>query len=126
PRASRHSAVLNFRCSRAQQRMRALVLGTLLCLLAPARSHAEESPQRIITLAPSLAEITFALGAGEELVGVSSFTNYPPEAKSIPSIGGFFDSNLEKIISLKPSIVLLYPEHSVSADRLSRVGIKTL
>lgn len=62
--------------------------------------------ERIISLAPSITEILFELGAGGESVGVTESSNYPPEAKRITKVGGM-DLDYEKIVSLKPTIVLL-------------------
>jgi iron complex transport system substrate-binding protein len=65
-------------------------------------------PKRLISLAPSVTEILFAVGAGEEVVGVTSYCNYPPEALKKEQIGGFDPKtmSIEKIISLKPDLVL--------------------
>jgi iron complex transport system substrate-binding protein len=62
---------------------------------------------RVISLAPSLTESIFAVGAGEKLVGVTSFCNYPEEAKKLPKIGDTMKPNLETIVALKPQLVLL-------------------
>jgi iron complex transport system substrate-binding protein len=69
--------------------------------------HAE----RIVTLAPALTEIVFALGKGGEIVGNTKFCNFPGEAKNITRVGGFIDINLEILIDLKPSVIFLYPEY---------------
>ena len=63
-------------------------------------------PQRIISLAPSLTEIIFGLGLGEKLVGVTEFCLYPPEALRKEKIGGYVNASQEKIVSLRPDIVL--------------------
>jgi len=63
-------------------------------------------PKRIISLSPANTEILFALGLDEEIVGVTEFCNYPPEAKSKEKIGGYSNPNLEKIVSLKPDLIL--------------------
>lgn len=60
---------------------------------------------RYISLAPSTTEILFALGLGKEIVGVSSFCNYPKEALNKPKIGDFSNPNIEKILSLKPDYI---------------------
>ena len=60
---------------------------------------------RVVSLAPNLTEIVFAVGAGERLVGVSDFSDFPPEAKSIPSVGGV-EMSAERIVSLRPDLVL--------------------
>jgi iron complex transport system substrate-binding protein len=62
---------------------------------------------RVISLAPSLTESVFAIGAGEKLVGVTSFCNYPEEAKKLPKIGDTMKPNLETIVALKPELVLV-------------------
>jgi iron complex transport system substrate-binding protein len=64
-----------------------------------------EAPKRIVTLVPSETELLYAIGAGEEVVGVDDFSNYPPEAASKEKIGGM-DANIEKIVSLKPDLIL--------------------
>lgn len=67
--------------------------------------------QRVISLAPGITEIVFALNKGGTLVGVTKFCDYPAAAKNIKQIGGLLDINIEVIVSLAPDIVLVYPEH---------------
>lgn len=67
---------------------------------------------RIVTLAPALTEIVFALGKGEWIVGNTKFCDFPREARNTEKVGGILDLNLEKLISLRPNIVLFYPEMS--------------
>jgi iron complex transport system substrate-binding protein len=64
-------------------------------------------PRRIVSVAPSNTELVFALGKGKYLVGRSDFCDYPEEAKQIPSIGNFFPPDYEKIVSLKPDLILV-------------------
>lgn len=63
-------------------------------------------PQRIISMSPSNTEILYALGAGDRVVGVPTYSDFPEEAKSKPSIGGYHAPDIEKIISLSPDIVV--------------------
>lgn len=63
--------------------------------------------ERAVSLAPNLTEIVFAVGAGDKLVGVTSFCDYPEEAKKIQKIGDTKGPNIESIIALKPQIVLV-------------------
>jgi iron complex transport system substrate-binding protein len=65
----------------------------------------EPRPMRIISLAPSTTEILFALGLKEEIVGVSSYCDYPPEANTVTKVGDFSHPNLEKIMALKPDYI---------------------
>ena len=57
---------------------------------------------RIVSLAPSVTETLFALGAGPEVVGVSQYCDYPPQVRDLPRVGSFLTPNLEAIIALRP------------------------
>ena len=69
-----------------------------------------EHPQRLISLAPSITETLFALGLGESVVGNTDYCEYPPEAKLKPHVGPILNPNLERIVALKPDLVLGSPE----------------
>ena len=113
-----------------QSRRLLVFLGALLLVAAfacsPARKPAQSSsstvqlkddagrlvtvPQhvdRVITLAPNLTEIVFAIGAGDRLVGNTTYCDYPPEAKNITKVGDTLHPSLERIIALKPQVVLI-------------------
>jgi ABC-type Fe3+-hydroxamate transport system substrate-binding protein len=62
---------------------------------------------RIVSLAPNLTEIVFAVGAGDRLVGRTSYCDYPPQAKSVTEIGDTMHPSIERIIALKPQVVLV-------------------
>ena len=62
---------------------------------------------RVVSLAPNLTEIMFAIGAGNKLVGRTSYCDYPAEAKAIPEVGDTLHPSLERIIALKPQVVLV-------------------
>ncbi len=84
------------------------------------------SSERIITLAPSLSEIVFALGKGGELVGVSEFSTWPEEVKSITKVGGYSNPSLERILSLNPTLVIGQGKYSQTINQVKQLGIKTL
>jgi len=65
-----------------------------------------EPAQKIVSLAPSNTEILFAVGAGEQVIGRDDFSNYPPEAGAVQTVGGSSGYNLEKITELQPDLVL--------------------
>jgi iron complex transport system substrate-binding protein len=66
----------------------------------------EKEPQRIVSLSPGTTEILFALGAGDKIVGVTSYDDYPPEkVKAIPKVGDFQGPNIEAIVAQKPDII---------------------
>lgn len=66
--------------------------------------------ERIITLAPAITEIVYALGKGDSLVGNTRFCDYPEAARTVAKVGGLMDLNVEQIILLEPDLVILYPE----------------
>ncbi len=66
----------------------------------------ESEPVRVISIAPSITETIFALGAGEKLVGRTDYCEYPQEVQDIESIGSLMEPNIEKIIDLKPDLVI--------------------
>ncbi|MFW6127458.1 MAG: cobalamin-binding protein [Thermodesulfobacteriota bacterium] len=70
------------------------------------QDFAPASPRRLISLAPSITEILYFLEAGDRLVGVTSFCNFPPEVKNKPRVGTYWEFNLEAILALKPDLVL--------------------
>lgn len=66
-------------------------------------------PERVVSLAPALTEMLFALGLGERIVGASEHSDFPPEALSIPRVGGFSRPNAETILALQPDLLLVSP-----------------
>lgn len=71
----------------------------------------EREPERIISIAPSNTEILFALGLGERIVGVDSYSNYPPEAVDKPQVGEYIAPSLETIALAEPDLVLASEVH---------------
>jgi iron complex transport system substrate-binding protein len=67
---------------------------------------------RIVSLAPSVTETLFALGAGPEVVGVSQYCDYPPQVRRLPKIGSFLTPNIEEIAALRPTLVVGLPNSS--------------
>jgi iron complex transport system substrate-binding protein len=90
-------------------------------------SCAAEPPKRIISLAPNMTEILFALGLGDRIVGVTSFCDYPEEAKKKPKVGGMSNPSLEAVVTLKPDIVVMTTDGNPKEfeERLRSLGIKT-
>jgi iron complex transport system substrate-binding protein len=83
------------------------------------------APKRIVALAPSLAEIVFDLGQGARLVGVTQFSDFPAEAKSLPKVGSYVRLDLERIVALKPDLCLGIrdgnPKHQI--EKIEAAGI---
>jgi iron complex transport system substrate-binding protein len=82
---------------------------SLIVSLSSLTSAAEPAspPKRIVSLAPSMTEILYALGLGDNIVAVTTFCDYPEEAKKKPKIGGMSNPSLEAVVSLKPDIVVM-------------------
>jgi iron complex transport system substrate-binding protein len=78
-----------------------------------------DPPARIVSLAPSVTEMLFAVGAGGQVVGVTSFCDYPAEARTKPRVGGSFP-NLEVVLSLKPTLVLA-PRDFIRPDMVAKL-----
>ncbi|NLY29890.1 MAG: ABC transporter substrate-binding protein [Firmicutes bacterium] len=66
----------------------------------------EKAPERLISLAPSITENLYALGLGDKVVGVSDYSNYPPEAQEKPIIGDALNLNYEQILMLEPDLII--------------------
>ena len=81
--------------------------------------------RRIVSLVPALTEMLFAIGAGSQVVAVSSFDDYPAEVKSLPRVGALLDPDTERILSLKPDLVIVYGSQSDLQTQLTRAGIRT-
>lgn len=84
------------------------------------------APGRIVSTAPAATEILFALGLGPQVVGVTQFCNYPPEAKAKPRIGTFLQPNLEVILRLRPDLVVIQKNPVRLGERLEAMGLKTV
>ncbi len=74
-------------------------------------SSRDAYPQRIICATPGLTEVVFALGAGDRVVGISDYTVWPPEALTIPRIGGWMNPDRERLLLLQPDVILTQGLH---------------
>jgi iron complex transport system substrate-binding protein len=80
-------------------------------------------PTRIISLIPAVTEMLFAIGAGPRVVAVSSFDEYPPEVKSLQRVGALLDPDVERILSLRPDLVIVYGTQADLIKQLARASI---
>ena len=87
--------------------------------------HFKQSPQRIVSILPSLAESVCELGRCQRLVGVDRYSNWPLALTRLPQVGGGLDPNIEAIVALKPDVVLMAVS-SRAFDRLEALGIKVI
>ncbi len=117
------------------RRLVAVVLSCALgVLLACGRSSDEsldqaavqEVPQRVVAIAPSVAEMLFELGLGDRVVGVGDYVRWPLETAGLPKLGGLFDSRLEVITALEPDLAVLLDSEERLRSQLEKMGIEVL
>jgi iron complex transport system substrate-binding protein len=107
---------------------RVKVLASLaFAVLAVVASHvgarAADEPRRIISLVPATTEMLFAMGAGDRVAGVSNYDRFPPDVTRLPKVGGLLDPDVERLISLKPDLVIVYDTQTDLKRQLERARI---
>jgi iron complex transport system substrate-binding protein len=107
---------------------RAIVASLLLMMTSmPSASRrvlfAEQRPSRIISAIPAVTEMLFAIGAGPQVVAVGSFDTYPPEIAGLARVGALIDPDLEKMLALKPDLVVVYETQVDLRRQLERARI---
>ncbi|MBU9819539.1 vitamin B12 ABC transporter substrate-binding protein BtuF [Rahnella sp. Lac-M11] len=99
----------------------------LICLSLPLMATAAPA-QRVISLAPNLTELAFAAGMGDQLVGVSAYSDFPPQASKLEQVANWQGINVERIVTLKPDLVLAWrggnPQRPL--DQLTSLGIRVI
>jgi iron complex transport system substrate-binding protein len=85
----------------------------------------QHSPQRIVSLAPGMTETLYALNLDDKIVGVTTFCNWPPQARQKPRVGGFTNPSIEKIVSLKPDLIIATADgnRKDTVRQLERIGL---
>jgi iron complex transport system substrate-binding protein len=92
----------------------------------PARERQTAGPpQRIVSIVPAVTEMLFAIGAGPNVVAVSSFDTWPPEVKGLTRVGGLLDPDIERVLQLQPDLVVVYGSTPEVREKLARAGITT-
>jgi iron complex transport system substrate-binding protein len=83
----------------------------------------QREPARIISLIPAVTEMLFAIGAGAQVVGVSSFDHFPAAVEKLPRVGALLDPDLERILALRPDLVVIYGSQSDLQQQLERAKV---
>src|SRR5689334_8721213 len=104
----------------------ALIVLAVLLGCGSKREPPPSTQSRIVSLTPSATEVVAALGAADELVGVDEFSKYPPEVKALPKVGSFLAPNLEVIVQLSPTLVIVDDIHGQVAGSLRDHGLTTV
>jgi iron complex transport system substrate-binding protein len=86
-------------------------------------SSTAPATRRIISLVPAVTEMLFAIGAGDAVVGVSSYDHYPPAVETRTRVGALVDPDFERILSLKPDLVIVYGTQNDLVARLGRASL---
>jgi iron complex transport system substrate-binding protein len=85
----------------------------------------EGKPQRIVSLAPNITEILFNLGAGDQVIGVTRYCDFPPEAAKKAKIGGFLDPDIERIRDVSPDLIVAFRGNPLEKiNRLDALGLR--
>ena len=95
----------------ASSAVRVLIVTLLIALPGASlgsRAQGVQPPRRIISLIPAVTEMLFAIGAGPQVVAVSSFDQYPPQVEKLQRVGALIDPDVERILSLRPDMVAVY------------------
>jgi iron complex transport system substrate-binding protein len=95
----------------------------LLLTIAAGAQQVAVRPARIISLIPAVTEMLFAVGAGEQVVGVGSFDRYPPQVEKLPRVGALLDPDVEKMLSLRPDLVVIYGSQTDLQQQLERAKV---
>lgn len=89
------------------------------------RRDPDADPARIVSVVPAATEMLFAIGAGPQVIAVSSYDHFPPEVERLPRVGALVDPDLERILSLQPDLVVVYATQRELVEQLRRAGVDT-
>lgn len=109
----------------------AALIGMVTAGSAPAQAQqvpaqtGSTPPRRIISMVPSLTEVLYAIGAGPQVVAVSAYDHFPTAVTTLPTVGGLLDPNTERILALRPDLVVTYGSQDDLERRLRTAGIPT-
>jgi iron complex transport system substrate-binding protein len=100
--------------------------GRAAARLAEAPVPARPQPSgahRVVSIIPATTEMLFAMGAGDRVVAVGSYDRFPPEVDALPRVGALLDPNIERILSLRPDLVVLYGTQTDLRTQMERAGV---
>jgi cobalamin transport system substrate-binding protein len=111
---------------RLKRILQTLIVSTLALRatgLVGAAQPSGPTPGRIVSLIPATTEMLFAMGAGDRLVGAGNYDRFPPEVDQLPRVGGLLDPDTERILALRPDLVIVYATQTDLRARLERAGV---
>ena len=101
----------------------------ILLMASPAAGQARPldaargRPERIVSLVPAVTEMIYAMGDGARVAAVSNYDHFPAAVAALPRVGGLLDPSVERILAIKPDLVIVYATQQELIDRLERAGI---
>ncbi len=98
-------------------------LSLIAALVALAAIDGRAAASRIISIIPATTEMLFAMGAGDRLIAAGTYDHYPPEVERLPRVGALIDPNVERILSLRPDLVVMYGTQTELQSQLERAKI---
>jgi len=104
------------------RRVRALTIVAAM-VAAIAVCAAADPPQRIISIIPATTEMLFAMGAGNRVAAVGNYDHFPPEVEKLPRVGGLLDPNVERLLAMKPDLVIVYDTQTDFKQQLERANV---
>lgn len=105
--------------------LHAVVAFWLMSAANPAaiQAPASTSARRIVSLVPATTEMLFDMGAGDRVIGVGTYDHFPPQVESLPKLGGLLDPSIERLIAMRPDLVIVYDTQTELRRQLERSGI---
>ena len=100
-----------------------IVAALAVALVATPAGQPGSSPQRIVSLVPATTEMLFTMGAGGRIAAVSDYDRFPPEVSSLPKVGALLNPNVERLIALRPDLVIVYDTQTELKQQLERARI---
>jgi iron complex transport system substrate-binding protein len=107
-------------------RRAALAIVAVVVLIGTAKAVPFTTPaeaHRVVSIIPATTEMMFAMGAGDRLVAVGSYDRFPPDVDKLPRVGALLDPNVERILALKPDLVILYGTQTDLRTQLERAHV---
>lgn len=101
------------------------VLFAIIALFLSSNIYAQQKAQRIVAMAPHIVETLFDIGAGEQIVAAVEYSDYPKAALDLPRVGGYYGVQIEKILELKPDLIIVWKTGNKAADiaKLEKLGL---
>jgi iron complex transport system substrate-binding protein len=100
-----------------------ITAAALVPLRETANAQRASRPERIVSLIPAVTEMIYAMGDGARIAAVSNYDHFPADVARLPRVGGLLDPSVERILAIKPDLVIVYATQKELIERLDRAGI---